>query len=273
MKFEKELKKFEDLMVLKGFTVQTKKNYKYCICKYFEFLEKTSFSIGIVSANEYFLFLNRKKLSTNSIRVYVATVLFLFKDVLKMKVSNFDIPSPKKPKLLPKVLSKEEVFKIIESIENKKHKLIISVLYSSGIRLSEVINLKRNDVQTERNLILIRNGKGKKDRITILSKKVKNLLIDYLIENEFKTNYLFETNRNSKYTAKSIQLILKKSSKIINKHVTPHMLRHSFATHLLETGTDIRYIQKLLGHANLETTSIYTHIAVNKLEDIKSPFD
>ena len=273
MKFEKELKKFEDLMVLKGFTAKTKKNYNYCISKYFEFLEKTSFSIDIVSANEYFLFLNRKKLVANSIRIYVASVLFLFKDVLRMKVDNFDIYLPRKPKLLPKVLSKEEVFKIIENIENKKHKLIVSVLYSSGIRLSEVINLKRNDIQTDRNIILIRNGKGQKDRITILSKKVKSQLIDYLIETEFETKYLFETNRRSKYTGKSIQLILKKASKCINKNVTPHMLRHPFATHLLEAGTDIRYIQKLLGHANLETTSIYTNVAANKLEDIKSPFD
>ena len=180
---------------------------------------------------------------------------------------------PKKKKTLPKVLSKEEINLIINNIKNSKHKLMIEILYSSGLRLSELINLKREDINLNENTIRINQAKGKKDRLTILSQKVKKELQIYLVKTEFKTKNLFETNRNKKYTKKSIQEILKKASIIISKHITPHQLRHSFATHLLESGTDIRYIQRLLGHSKLETTSIYTYVAKNKLENIKSPYD
>ncbi len=138
--------------------------------------------------------------------------------------------------ILPKVISKEEIIKMIELTENTKHKLVISLLYSSGLRLSEIINLKREDIETQRNIILVKAGKGKKDRITILSKKVKSQLISYLIENEFKSKYLFEGRNNSKYTKETVQQIVKNAGKKINKNISPHMLRHSFATHLLEDG-------------------------------------
>lgn len=273
MDFEKILIDTSNILKLRGFTQSTKKSYLYNISKYLSFLKKSSLNPDDVSAKEYLLYLHDKKLVANSIRIKAASILFLLRDVLSQKVNYLDVPKPKKPKLLPKVISKEEILRMINSIENKKHKLVISLLYSSGMRLSELVNLKREDIQSTRNIIIIRAGKGQKDRATILSKKVKNQLVEYLIENDFKTKYLFEGRNSSKYTKKSVEAIVKKASSIINIHVTPHMLRHSFATHLLENGVDIRYIQKLLGHSNLETTSIYTHVASNKLDNIKSPFD
>lgn len=273
MDFEKILINTSDILKLRGFTQSTKKNYLYNISKYLAFLKKSSLNPNNVSAKEYLLYLYNKKLAANSIRIKAASILFLLRDVLKQKVNYLDVPKPKKPKLLPKVISKEEILMMINSIDNKKHKLVVSILYSSGMRLNELVNLKREDIDAKRNIILIKAGKGQKDRITILSRKVKNQLVKYLIETEFKSKYLFEGRNNSKYTKKSVEVIVKNASKIINKHVTPHMLRHSFATHLLEDGVDIRYIQNLLGHSNLETTSIYTHVATRNIKNIKSPFD
>jgi integrase len=196
---EKILLNASNYMKLRGFTKATKKNYLYYISKYLIYLNKISFNLGDVSAKEYLLYLNNKKLSTNTIRLASSSILFLLKDVLGYKITYLDIPKPKKHKILPKVLSKEEILLILNNIKNKKHKLMISFLYSSGIRLSELINLKRNEVDVNRNIIFIKSGKGSKDRITILSKKIKNQLLSYLIETKFNTNYLFETNRGKKY--------------------------------------------------------------------------
>lgn len=186
---------------------------------------------------------------------------------------NHSIIAPKKKKQLPKVLTKNEIKILLENIKNQKHKVIIITLYSAGLRLSEVVNLKREHINFENNTILVKQGKGKKDRITILSKKLKNKLSNYLSQNNFITYYLFESQRGKKYDKHTIQKILEKASENMNQKVTPHMLRHSFATHLLESGTDIRYIQSLLGHSKLETTQIYTKVASNKIQHIKSPFD
>ena len=276
MVYEKILTKTTNILTLRGFTKTTKKTYLYHISKYLEYLVKSSQNPDKVSAKKYLLYLhNKQNLLENTIRIKASSILFLLKEVLKQNVNYIDVPKPKKPKILPKVVAKEDILKIINSIKNKKHKLIVSLLYSSGLRLSEVINLKRKDIETSRNVILVKQGKGKKDRITILSKNVKNQLVDYLIETKFNSELLFEGRNSKKYSSKSIQKIVESSAKEvgIKQHITPHMLRHSFATHLLEDGVDIRYIQKLLGHSNLETTTIYTHVAKNQIENIKSPLD
>ncbi|MGM5487970.1 MAG: tyrosine-type recombinase/integrase [Nanobdellota archaeon] len=180
-----------------------------------------------------------------------------------------NIPNPKCKKGLPKVLSREEVQALFERIENPKHKLMIMLLYSSGLRVSELVNLKRTDINVHDNTVRIDQGKGKKDRVTILSQKVKDLLLPHLMQN-FRTPYLFE-GRQGKYSIRTVQKILENVSNA--RHISAHMLRHSFATHLLEQGTDIRYIQKLLGHSQIETTSIYTHAAKKDFLKIKSPLD
>ena len=146
------------------------------------------------------------------------------------------------------------------------------MLYSSGLRLSELLNLKRKDLDFDRNIIYVKLGKGNKDRITLMSESLKIDLLRYYSKYEFKTEYVLE-GRNGKYTKKSVQKVLENYGKNAGIKLTPHMLRHSFATHLFEAGTDIRYIQKLLGHSDLKTTEIYTKVSNKDLSKIKSPLD
>jgi site-specific recombinase XerD len=268
MTYENMLNKTSEMLILEGLSLKTKKNYLYNISKFLDWLNKNSLSIAQTSIKRYFLELS-DLYDVNTIRQIRASLLYFFK-VNCISVNIGEIPNPKRKKQLPKVLSKDEIQLILSNIKNLKHKLIAILLYSSGLRVSEVVNLYRSDVS--QNSILIRQGKGKKDRYTIISRTAKELLMAYLCKTNFKTKYLFE-GRNGKYSVKSVQQILKKASNNLNKNVTPHMLRHSFATHLLENGTDIRYIQKLLGHSKLETTSIYTHVACRDFLKIKSPFD
>jgi len=183
-----------------------------------------------------------------------------------------EVPIKKKEKKLPKVLSKKEIKALIDNTSNIKHRLIIKLLYSSGLRLQELINLKRKDLDFDRNLIHIVKGKGNKDRITILSNSIKTDLLRYFSKSEFNTPYVLE-GRHGRYSKKSVQNVLNRAGKRIGVKVHPHMLRHSFATHLLEAGTDIRHIQKLLGHTDLKTTQIYTKVSVKHLARIKSPLD
>jgi len=199
-------------------------------------------------------------------------IRFFFLEVLGKPLTLEEIPLMKKENKLPKVISKEKIKIMIDSCENLKHKLIIKFLYSSGLRLSELLNLKRSDIDFDNNLILVRQGKGAKDRMTLLSPNLKDNLLKYYSSYKFKTSYIFE-GRNGRYSKKSVQKILERLGNKIGLKIHPHMLRHSFATHLLENGTDLRYIQKLLGHSSSTTTEIYTHVANHQLKNIKSPLD
>ena len=172
------------------------------------------------------------------------------------------------------MISQKDISSIFEKIENLKHKSILYTIYSGGLRISELVNLKISDIDSERNLITIRDAKGKKDRVTLLSKNLLILLRKYYLEYKPK-EYLFESPDSGKYSVRSVDKILKRavSQTNIRKKVTVHTLRHSFATHLLEQGTDLRYIQSLLGHNSSKTTEIYTHVTKRGLENIVSPLD
>lgn len=175
---------------------------------------------------------------------------------------------------MPKVLSKNEVKKILDSCSNIKHYCILLLIYSAGLRRSELINLKVSDINSERMIINIIGAKGKKDRISLLSENTLKLLRKYY--KKYKpVNYLFEGMNGGKYSPTSVAKILKKATLKagLQKNVTPHMLRHSFATHLLEQGTDLRYIQELLGHNSSKTTEIYTHVSKKAIAKIKNPVD
>ena len=151
--------------------------------------------------------------------------------------------------------------------------MIIQLLYSGGLRVSEIVNLQPKDLDIERNVLVVRQGKGAKDRITLLPISLRYNILKHLLANN-PSKYFFESNRKKKYSNRTIEEIVSKNSLgAIGRKIKPHTLRHSFATHLLESGTDIRYIQKLLGHKNLRTTQIYTHIANTDLANIKSPLD
>ena len=184
------------------------------------------------------------------------------------------VERPEKPHQLPGVLSKEEVKRKLAATDNLKHRCLLQLLYAGGLRISEVINLKLTNVQSGRNLLLIRGGKGKKDRTTLLSQKLLESLRAYYKEYRPKA-WLFEGQFGGQYTTDSIRHVfnacVEKAG--VKTRATPHTLRHNFATHLLEKGTDLRYIQTLLGHRSSKTTEIYTHITTHALEKITSPLD
>jgi len=205
-------------------------------------------------------------------RLQYASLRFFFSEILKKPFTTEEVPIKKKEKTLPKLLSKEQIKKLLETTNNIKHILIIKLLYSSGLRLSELLNLKRKDIDFEKNILYVRKGKGKKDRITLISENLRLDLLKYYSNNIFKTEYILE-GRKGKYTQKSVQKVLNVLGKKIGLNIHPHMLRHSFATHLLDSGTDIRHIQKLLGHSDISTTEIYTHVSNKDISNIKSPLD
>jgi integrase/recombinase XerD len=185
------------------------------------------------------------------------------------------IQRPRREKRLPNVLSKNEVKSILEAPTNLKHRAMLSLIYACGLRRSELLNLTLKDILSDRNLLFIRQSKGKKDRVVPISIKLIEMLRDYYKAFKPKT-WLFEGQEvGEKYSERSIQLVLNQAvekAKIV-KPVSLHWLRHSYATHLLESGTDLRYIQELLGHSSSRTTEIYTHVSTRNLQQIRSPFD
>lgn len=204
----------------------------------------------------------------------INAIKFYYEQVLDMPQRFYQIDRPKKEHKLPIVLSEEEVAKIISVTTNLKHKAILVTIYSCGLRLSELINLKISDMQSDRNLLLVRNAKGNKDRTTLLSTTTIALLRKYYAQYRPMT-YLFEGQTGGPYSSKSVQSIVKNAVKLahICKSVSPHTLRHSFATHLLENGTDLRYIQTLLGHSSPKTTEIYAQVSTKHLGNIVSPLE
>lgn len=269
--FNKEelLNKLKNRCILRGFSNQTIESYVYNVKRFLEFLEKSRLNLSNEGIKSYLLIQN---VGINTSRLQHASISFFFREVLNKPFTLDEVPIKKKQKQLPKLISKEKIKQMIDLTDNIKHKLIIKLLYSSGLRLQELINLKRKDIDFEREILNVKKGKGNKDRITLISENLKLDLLKYYSNNLFKTEYVFE-GRNGKYTKKSVQKVLYLAGKKVGIKVTPHMLRHSFATHLLESGTDIRHIQKLLGHSDLKTTEIYTHVSTKDLSNIKSPLD
>jgi site-specific recombinase XerD len=263
------LGKLRDECVLRGYSSQTLKAYNHHVGDFFSFIDKSRLNLNNKGVRLYLL---SQDLSVNSMRLKYAALSFFFREVLKRPFTPGEVPIQKKEKKLPKVLSKEQITKLIDLADNIKHRLVIKLLYSSGLRLDELINLKRGDIDFDRNLIHVKKGKGKKDRVTLLSDTLKLDLLKYYSKSSFDTEYILE-GRNGKYTKKSVQKVLKNLGKKMGINVHPHMLRHSFATHLLDSGVDVRYIQKLLGHSDLKTTEIYTHVSNRDISNIKSPLD
>ena len=221
----------------------------------------------------YHLKKNRNR-SISGMKQTVASLKILFTDILKKEIPDSLNIRFRKEEKIPVVLSEEEVAAVIKAVNNLKHKVILMTIYSAGLRLSECLALTVADMDFDRNQIRIRQGKGKKDRQTVLSRTLLSEMKDYLIKFCPKI-FLFEGQKGGRYSASSVQAIMKRAVKKseIKKHATAHTLRNSFATHLLENGTDIRFIQELLGHKRLETTQIYTHISKIAFDRIKSPLD
>ncbi|MBS3122459.1 tyrosine-type recombinase/integrase [Candidatus Woesearchaeota archaeon] len=203
--------------------------------------------------------------SHSTLRSVYFALQFFYKNVLKQDFTE-ELPLGKSSGHLPQVLNKEEITSLFNVTLNLKHRFLLMILYYTGIRLNEVVNLQWEDFDFERKTIHLKVAKGTKDRIIFLHKKIEDLIQNFGLRKE---GLVFQSNLGKKYNLRSVQMIVRHAAKKagISKRVTPHTLRHSFATHLLEAGADIRHIQKLLGHANLQTTQIYTHVA-NK--DIKN---
>ena len=214
------------------------------------------------------------KLSDSYVNQSINAIKFYYEVVLGMPNRFYSIDRPRKKETLPQVLDQSEVEAMIGLTQNLKHKCIIELLYSAGLRRSELLDLKLSDIDSKRMLIRVCHGKGKKDRYTLLSHVLLADLRKYFITWRPKT-YLFEGMAGSPYTGGSVLKIVKNAARKakIRKPVTPHTLRHSFATHLLESGTDIRYIQSLLGHNSSRTTEIYAHVATNSFRKIQNPLD
>ena len=215
-----------------------------------------------------------RNVSNSYLNQCINAIKFYYEVVLGMPNRFYEIERPRKEYKLPTIISKEEVLSIIGSTNNIKHKCIIELLYSSGLRRSELLNLKLEDVDSKRMLIKVQGSKGNKDRHTLLSQTVLEDLRLYF--REWKPReYLFEGQRGGRYSAQSVLKIVKEAAlkAKIKQSVTPHVLRHSFATHLLESGVDLRQIQVLLGHGSSKTTEIYTHVATNTFKNIKNPLD
>ena len=226
----------------------------------------------ILYTNEYIL---KNNLSASYQNQIVSAIKLFFTTVEDRKIVIESIHRPKRSRILPNVLSKEEVKLILQAHGNIKHRAMLSLIYSCGLRRGELLNLKLTHIDSKRNLIFIEQAKGRKDRIVPLSLKILALLRDYYKSYKPKI-WLFEGHiRGEQYSEKSLQSVLKNAlyKSGIEKPVSLHWLRHSYATHLLESGTDLRYIQELLGHSRSRTTEIYTHVSTKSIQQIKSPFD
>jgi len=272
-----QIEKFKQYLRSKRYSESTITTYSEALKSFLVFYrEKAVADITnedvIVYNNEHIL---KNKLSASYQNQVVNAIKLFFQTIRETKMMVDKIHRPRRSKSLPNVLSKEEVKAILEVHSNIKHKMMLSLIYSCGLRRSELLALKPAHIDSKRNIILLKNAKGKKDRIAPLSPKILEMLRAYY--KDFKpTVWLFEGQiKGEQYSEQSLQSVLKQALKKVNitKPVTLHWLRHSYATHLLESGTDLRYIQELLGHNSSKTTEIYTHVSTKSIQQIKSPFD
>lgn len=255
-----EIDRLQRYMRVAGYRAKTIEAYSRCVQE--------------IGEQDLMKFLDRlalKHRSTFTMNQYHAAYKLYTTKILGKK-ENIPFSYAKRHKKLPIVLSRDEIVKIITATKNSKHRLLLALVYGSGMRVSEVINLKVGDLNLDELSLIIKDAKGGKDRLSIFPEKLKTDLQNMMAGKD-TNDYLFESERGGKLTTRSAQNVFEKSLKLakINKLATFHSLRHSFATHLLENGVDVRYIQKLLGHASISTTALYTKVTNPALLNIKSP--
>ncbi|MEK7555516.1 MAG: tyrosine-type recombinase/integrase [Patescibacteria group bacterium] len=260
---------------LRNYSPKTIKSYLYYIKEYLLFAKraKEQNKSKEEAIREFLLNKQDKGFSSQTTNLCLNAIKFFYREIIKSQ-DKIDIKFAKRSQKLPVVLSREEIRKIIETLSNDKHKLLIALAYGAGLRVSEATNLKVKDINIEELTIHLKDAKGKKDRITIFPEKIKSDIIN-IVSGRDKNSYVFESERGGKLTERTAQKVfenaLKKSN--IQKDATFHSLRHSFATHLLENGVDVRYVQELLGHQNIRTTQLYTQVTNPSIKKIKSPLD
>ncbi|MBT4735501.1 MAG: tyrosine-type recombinase/integrase [Candidatus Marinimicrobia bacterium] len=259
----------------RGLREKTIKTYITCLNKFFRTIRIKPNELKKKDIENYLENLKKWKRSDNTINVYVNAIKFFYEKVLR-KTLTIRINHKRVRKRLPEFLTKEEVIKLFSVISNSKHKLMIKFLYSTGMRVSELINLKVKDFEFNQNYGWVRDGKGGKDRLFVVSKKLKLEIINLISKVKlFSTSNLFNSSFGKKYSVSSIQNIIKNAcfKANITKNISPHSLRHSFATHLIQNGYAVTEVQPLLGHNNINTTMIYLHMASPQIIKVESPID
>ena len=277
MHTQQHLFSFKNYMNYRRYSQNTIKTYSDALEVFFRFFQNKSIEDltkeDLIQFNtEYIL---KKNLSASYQNQVINAIKLFYRNRFNRSMEVDYIQRPRREKRLPNVLSKDEVKSILESPTNLKHRAMLSLIYACGLRRSELLNLTLKDILSDRNLLFIRQSKGKKDRVVPISSKLIEMLRDYYKAYKPK-NWLFEGQQSGeKYSERSIQLVLNHAvtKAKINKPISLHWLRHSYATHLLESGTDLRYIQELLGHSSSRTTEIYTHVSTRNIQQIRSPFD
>ncbi|MFO7806850.1 MAG: tyrosine-type recombinase/integrase [Candidatus Moraniibacteriota bacterium] len=265
------LKQADKLMMLRSYSMKTRKAYLYYIEQYLNYSRKK----GLKDRNEAVECFLMEKFESNkssqTVNLALNSIKFFYKEVLQDE-KKIDLKFAKRSSKLPVVLTRTEIEKILDNIKNDKYYLAISLAYGSGLRISEIQNLKVEDLDLDSLTIHIKSAKGRKDRITILPKKLVGELQNLMMRKN-KGDHVFASNRGGKLSVRSFQLIFSKALKKsgVKKDASFHSLRHSFATHLLENGVDVRYVQEMLGHQNIRTTQVYTKVTNPKLKNIRSP--
>ncbi|PJE59972.1 MAG: integrase [Candidatus Portnoybacteria bacterium CG10_big_fil_rev_8_21_14_0_10_44_7] len=273
MNLKELLEKIKNELKLRNYGQKTIKSYLGCLSNYFRFIKDIKREPNIFLIKKYLLAKHNAGQSPQTVNLHLQAIKYFYREIAKSRV-EINLKFAKTSKRLPVVLARGEIKKVLDSIKNEKHRLMVALAYGAGLRVGETVNLKINDVDLDELVIHIKSAKGKKDRITVFPEKLK-ADISRLAAIRHGNEYLFASGRGGKLAERTAQMVfgraLKKSG--IKKDATFHSLRHSFATHLLENGINVRYVQELLGHANIRTTQIYTQVTNPKLKNIKSPFD
>ena len=268
------LEDLETELKIRGYSQATIKNYLRHNRLFFEFIKKPAKSVTEKDLKLYLAqIISDKKQKPSSANLLLSSIKFYFQNIVKKNIF-LDVRAPKMEKKLPTVLTKEEVKQLIKATTNPKHRILVELLYSSGLRVSEAVKMRVNDLDFNEHMGLVKSGKGKKDRNIILSKDFVKSLQAYLDARKEKSEYIFPSHEGH-ITERMAQKIVNESAKRaqIKKRVFCHALRSSFATHLLEAGTDIRVIQTLLGHSDISTTMRYTQVSTQQLKKVQSPLD
>lgn len=268
---QQQLEQAERELRIRNYSRKTIKSYLYGLREYFGFKKNDLKELDVENIKNFLLTCENKEISAQTRNLFLNAVKFYYYNVLGI-TERINIRSAKRNKSLPVILSRHEIARIISAVKNQKHKIILAISYGSGLRVSEVINLRVQDIDLDTLTIHIKQTKGGKDRLTIFPEKIKNNLIKFIAEKN-NNDFIFSSERGGKLTTRTAQKIFAQALKNarINKPATFHSLRHSFATHLLENGVDVRYVQELLGHQNIRTTQIYTKVTNPSLKKIKSP--
>jgi len=274
MKKNRALKLLKSELKLRGASPRTFQSYTSSCEKFFESIDEEDLNEIYVEDIKIYLadLIEEKNYSPATIALIRSSIYFLFNEVLDRGLKK--IKTPKIPNKLPIVATKKELNSLFAHL-SEKSLLMIQLLYASGLRVSELVSLKIEDLELNENHGWVRGGKGGKDRLFIISEQLSRDLERFIVKRKLDSGYLFRGRNKSMMSTRNVQKIIKEAAARagINKRITPHKLRHSFATHLLEAGNDIRVIQELLGHSNLQTTQIYTHVTKTTLQNVQSPLN